>query len=162
MGAVLGARGKSHKTECGCPNRFESVEEIHLRRRYCTWYFLTEMELWYKNHLKRRKASLGNTTESLCLLMSTVLEDWKSDLTLAHVVSNFFVIRHILKSAGLCWSILRTRTLQVCLTLPTSLALRLVTFLCSHTSRNVLLGKDLTQDYPSGQSFPLSSMGSVS
>ena len=69
---------EKHRTECGHPpERRKSSSnrktEINLRRRYCTWYSSTQVESCYKNHMKRGKASMGSTTESLCLLKSTVL-----------------------------------------------------------------------------------------
>ena len=63
------------------------------------------------------------------------------------------MIMHLLTSASLRRCISRTGTLKLCLTLPTPLTLSLVTFSCSHTPRNVLLGEEATQDHPLDQSF---------
>ena len=59
----------------------------------------------------------------------------ESNRPLACMVSNFFIIAHLLTSASLCMSIIRTRILTLCLTLPTPLTLHLVTFSCSHTKK---------------------------
>lgn len=55
------------------------------------------------------------------------------DRTPACMVSNFCIITQVLTSASSCSSILRTRTLKLCLTLSTSLTSCLVTFSCSQT-----------------------------
>ena len=63
------------------------------------------------------------------------------------------MITHLFTSAYTCRSISRTRTLKLCLALPTSLTLCLVTFSCSQTSESVLLSEDSTQDHSSDQPF---------
>ena len=46
-----------------------------------------------ENHVKRRRSSLGNSTESLCLLRSTILQR-VFDRTLVCMVSHFFMVTH--------------------------------------------------------------------
>ena len=59
---------EKYSTERGCQTektRLKSQRKIDLRKRYCARYSATHAVSCYKNHVKRRRASLGNTTESL-------------------------------------------------------------------------------------------------
>ena len=79
------------------------------------------MESCYQKKKKKNlvKSISGNTTESLCLLRSTVFTR-EFDRTLECVVSSFFMMTHLLTSS--CTSISQTRTLKLRLTFPPLLA----------------------------------------
>ena len=121
-----------------CTKRRKSAsnrkKEIHLRRGQCTRYSSTRAESCYKKTREdgKKKAWLENTIENLCSLRSADLTR-ESDRTPSCVVSQTSSwLTHLISSASSRRCI--SRTLKLCLTLPTPLILPLVTFSCSRIS----------------------------
>lgn len=117
---------EKHRTEQGClkeKTHLQLWKEIDLRRRNCTVCLSIIVELCYKNLVKRERASLQNTTESVCLLLSAIFTR-ECNRTLACMVSNFFTITHFAYKCKLLQGYLVDEILTLCLTLPSPLTLR--------------------------------------
>ena len=141
---------EKHRTERGCPmkeTRLKSQKKSTSEEGTVSIVFDSSgivRQKQNKKDTKREKASQETTT--LRLLSSIVLTR-ESDRTGMRSIK----LLHD-TSASLCRGISRTRILQLCLTLPTPL-ITFVTFSCSHSSRNVLLGDHSTPNHRSDQPF---------
>lgn len=126
------------------------------------------MELCYKNLVKRERASLQNTTESVCLLLSAIFTR-ECNRTLACMVSNFFTITHFAYKCKLLQGYLVDEILTLPhppfspyfanmrhFVVPTSQKMPCNFFLVPTTQKNVFLGKDSTEGHPSDKQFPVS------
>ena len=140
-----------------CTKRRKSAsnrkKEIHLRRGQCTRYSSTRAESCYKKTREdgEKKAWLENTIENLCSLRSADLTRESDRTPSCEVSQTTSWLTHLISSASSRRCI--SRTLKLCLTLPTPLILPLVTFSCSRispkkTKKNVLLLEDSAPYHP--------------